>query len=65
MKPISLTFNRYFFVVHTLCTDTIIRTEDTIVNKIMVPSLTELTVEWRRQILSVKEGCPGKLKTKL
>lgn len=65
IKSIGSTFNKYFWFIHALCTYPVIRTGDKIVNKKMVSALTELTVEWRRQILSVKEVFPGKCKTKL
>lgn len=65
IKSVGSTFNKYFWFIHALCTYPVIRTEDTMVNKIMVSAITELIVEWRRQILSVKEVFPGKYKTKL
>lgn len=52
-------------VVHELCVDTVKKIEFTIVNKIMVPVLAELTLGWRRQILLLKESFPGIFKTKL
>lgn len=61
-KAHSFNIQQIFLVVHALCTDTVKKTEGTIVNKIMVSPLAELTVEWRRQILLFKESFPGKYK---
>ena len=63
-KANSLNVQQIFLFVHALYTDTVIRTEATIVNKIMdsALTLTELTVEWRNRHCQSKKVYQGNLK---